>query len=632
MPLLEEENSSMPAVEQKPVQGQQGQLTPSSAEKEKVEELTGVPIYRHDKTFPQGEPFSLSSPSEKSWSEGSPAASSEGRKTRSYTYKMYRGIPDGWLNCLPIGNVIEGTPFVPFKTPLTAVYTEAYPQLKFDVEELFNIAEKNGERFGLIIDLTNTWRYYDHYLLRKYPVAYRKIKCAGHNVEEQEDNYALFKSHVDYFRKNEREGSSRRIGVHCTHGLNRTGFLICRYMIEEMGWNAQEAILAFGRARGFPLERENYIQTLKQIGERLGQEFPSWDEDMSYEKRKLLAEEFKSPSWLSEEAIAHHAAYNATCSAEEVCEEATAVVQEVVAAVVQEESSAEVQKEATAAIQEQTTPVVQEEAASVVQEEASAVVQEEAAAVVQEEAAPVVQETPMLQVEATLVVQEEATPVAQEEAAAVVQETPLLQVEATLVVQEETAAGVQEEATTAVQEEATTMVQEEAALDVQEEGTPVVQKEATAAVKEETTAMVQEEATHVLQEEATRLIQEEAAPVVQEEVTPVVQEEASAVVQMEATSAVKEETTPVVQEEASSVVQVEASAAVKEETTADVQKEAAGSVALAAGDAPNVGPSITPKGKSCKKDVEASPKEKSSKKEDCAGKGSSKQSGSCSLS
>jgi atypical dual specificity phosphatase len=24
-------------------------------------------------------------------------------------------------------------------------------------------------------------------------------------------------------------------GVHCTHGLNRTGYLICRYMVEKLG-------------------------------------------------------------------------------------------------------------------------------------------------------------------------------------------------------------------------------------------------------------------------------------------------------------------------------------------------------------------------------------------------------------
>lgn len=32
----------------------------------------------------------------------------------------------------------------------------------------------------------------------------------------------------------ENEDNDKLIGVHCTHGLNRTGFIIGRYMIEEM--------------------------------------------------------------------------------------------------------------------------------------------------------------------------------------------------------------------------------------------------------------------------------------------------------------------------------------------------------------------------------------------------------------
>ena len=32
------------------------------------------------------------------------------------------------------------------------------------------------------------------------------------------------------------------IGVHCTHGVNRTGYLICRYLIEKMDWDPQKAI------------------------------------------------------------------------------------------------------------------------------------------------------------------------------------------------------------------------------------------------------------------------------------------------------------------------------------------------------------------------------------------------------
>lgn len=32
------------------------------------------------------------------------------------------------------------------------------------------------------------------------------------------------------------------IGVHCTHGLNRTGYMICRYLVEVDGWDVDTAI------------------------------------------------------------------------------------------------------------------------------------------------------------------------------------------------------------------------------------------------------------------------------------------------------------------------------------------------------------------------------------------------------
>lgn len=32
------------------------------------------------------------------------------------------------------------------------------------------------------------------------------------------------------------------IGVHCTHGLNRTGYLICRYLIDVDEMDPEEAI------------------------------------------------------------------------------------------------------------------------------------------------------------------------------------------------------------------------------------------------------------------------------------------------------------------------------------------------------------------------------------------------------
>ncbi|CAG9562453.1 unnamed protein product [Danaus chrysippus] len=49
------------------------------------------------------------------------------------------------------------------------------------------------------------------------------------------------------------------IGVHCTHGLNRTGYMVCRYMRDRLGISAQEAIEEFQNARGYAIERQNYV-------------------------------------------------------------------------------------------------------------------------------------------------------------------------------------------------------------------------------------------------------------------------------------------------------------------------------------------------------------------------------------
>ena len=52
------------------------------------------------------------------------------------------------------------------------------------------------------------------------------------------------------------------VAVHCTHGLNRTGYLICRYLIQKCGVDPREAVARFNEARGFPMRREILLQHL----------------------------------------------------------------------------------------------------------------------------------------------------------------------------------------------------------------------------------------------------------------------------------------------------------------------------------------------------------------------------------
>ena len=55
------------------------------------------------------------------------------------------------------------------------------------------------------------------------------------------------------------------IGVHCTHGVNRSGYLICRYLIEKMNCEPSKAISKFNLHRGHQMERQNYIDDLKSL-------------------------------------------------------------------------------------------------------------------------------------------------------------------------------------------------------------------------------------------------------------------------------------------------------------------------------------------------------------------------------
>ncbi|KJH42584.1 tyrosine-protein phosphatase family protein [Dictyocaulus viviparus] len=180
-------------------------------------------------------------------------------------------IPDRWLNYDPVGRALEGTPFVPFKTPLDKSFFIGKRSLSadehFDVERFINLARRVGKTIGMVVDLTNTNRYYNKTDWEEYGIKYIKIDCPGHEVNRREDIVQNFLCTVDEF-VNESINANKLIGVHCTHGLNRTGYLICRYLIDRMGWTATRAISEFEYSRGHPIERAHYKKSLYEAEKR----------------------------------------------------------------------------------------------------------------------------------------------------------------------------------------------------------------------------------------------------------------------------------------------------------------------------------------------------------------------------
>ena len=44
--------------------------------------------------------------------------------------------------------------------------------------------------------------------------------------------------------------------------INVSGYMICRYLIERMGWTPDEAIRTFNEARGYKITREQDLRSL----------------------------------------------------------------------------------------------------------------------------------------------------------------------------------------------------------------------------------------------------------------------------------------------------------------------------------------------------------------------------------
>ncbi|XP_017285182.2 RNA/RNP complex-1-interacting phosphatase isoform X1 [Kryptolebias marmoratus] len=180
--------------------------------------------------------------------------------------KKKKGIPERWLDYCPIGQRIPGTRFIAFKVPLKPSLNCRVPKShSFGMWDLLDSVESQNQELGLIIDLTFTTKYYT-VLDVPQSCSYIKIFIEGHKVPS---NTAIlsFKRAVRQFLK-ENKNNDNLIGVHCTHGLNRTGYLVCRYLIDVDGLQPSAALELFNSCRGHCIERQNYLDDLQRAAKR----------------------------------------------------------------------------------------------------------------------------------------------------------------------------------------------------------------------------------------------------------------------------------------------------------------------------------------------------------------------------
>ena len=162
---------------------------------------------------------------------------------------MPKTYPDGWREIVSIGDSVEGTNFIPFKVPYRGPWT------------LWTLKRRKPE-VKFIIDMCGSSKYYTPSECAAAGITHRKIEMQPDRRGVPAENYVQ-----EFFRAvQEAEDileEGELVGVHCTRGLNRTGYMICRWMIDRAGVSPEVAIEAFNEARGHDMDRDNYLADLQ---------------------------------------------------------------------------------------------------------------------------------------------------------------------------------------------------------------------------------------------------------------------------------------------------------------------------------------------------------------------------------
>lgn len=101
--------------------------------------------------------------------------------------------------------------------------------------------------------------------------------CEGHGSVPDRQQVKAFTDVIDKFIS---EHPEKIIAVHCTHGYNRTGFLIVTYMVTRLNYQVDDALKDFFTNRPPGIYREQYVKELiKRHGGDIRKHFivkPSW--------------------------------------------------------------------------------------------------------------------------------------------------------------------------------------------------------------------------------------------------------------------------------------------------------------------------------------------------------------------
>ncbi|XP_051114210.1 uncharacterized protein LOC127239890 isoform X2 [Andrographis paniculata] len=186
-----------------------------------------------------------------------------GQRDDVYQVKRHRPnskLPPGWLDCPSHGQEING--LIPSKVPLGEAFNDCVPPgRRYSFRQVIHLQRVLDRKLGLVIDLTNSSRYYNQFELKKEGIKHVKIACKGRDSVPENEAVNKFYYEVAQFLSRQKQ-QKKYILVHCTHGHNRTGYMIIHYLMRTLPISVTQAIKIFSDARPPGIYKPDYIDAL----------------------------------------------------------------------------------------------------------------------------------------------------------------------------------------------------------------------------------------------------------------------------------------------------------------------------------------------------------------------------------
>lgn len=161
--------------------------------------------------------------------------------------------PPGWEKSAALPNNALGgrgyTHVIVIKTPLSA------PSSRWTPEHVTGaVHAMTGAPPALVINLCNTNRLYD---ARDFRCPVRWLRQRGGGALPSERDVERFLGVCDSFFMTPMRLTGPLV-VHCTHGQNRSGYLVVQLLMRRFNFTPHDALTAFAAARPPGIEREAY--------------------------------------------------------------------------------------------------------------------------------------------------------------------------------------------------------------------------------------------------------------------------------------------------------------------------------------------------------------------------------------